>query len=103
MSFSSNSHCKDCNSVYVGETKRNLKTRLSEHRYAVSRGDGITFHATHSAMILMEKSTGVKRAIRKHPPEWYYYKNEEFGYVPHEGLECKAIENMLQHGASAHF
>jgi len=31
--------CKDCNSVYVGETKRNLKTRLSEHRYAVSRGD----------------------------------------------------------------
>ena len=39
--------CKDCNSVYVGETKRNLKTRLSEHRYAVSRCDdknGVSVH-----------------------------------------------------------
>lgn len=62
--------------------------------------EGKQYVADFSAMILMEKSTGVKRAIRKHPPEWYYYKSEEFGYVPHEGLECKAIENMLQQGGS---
>ena len=27
--------CKDCPEVYVGETKRTLKVRLSEHRQAV--------------------------------------------------------------------
>ena len=39
--------CKDCPEVYVGETKRTLKVRLSEHRQAVKRGDpknGITVH-----------------------------------------------------------
>ena len=33
--------------VYIGETKRNLKTRLTEHRQAVRRGDdrnGIAVH-----------------------------------------------------------
>ena len=29
--------CKDCPEVYVGETKRTLKVRLSEHRQAVKR------------------------------------------------------------------
>ena len=39
--------CKDCPEVYVGETKRTLKVRLSEHRQAVKRGDpknGIAVH-----------------------------------------------------------
>ena len=31
--------CEDCPEVYVGETKRTLKVRLSEHRQAVKRGD----------------------------------------------------------------
>ena len=39
--------CKECPEVYVGETKRTLKVRLSEHRQAVKRGDpknGIAVH-----------------------------------------------------------
>ena len=39
--------CADCNEVYMGETKRTLKARLSEHRQAVRRGDtknGIAVH-----------------------------------------------------------
>ena len=62
--------------------------------------EGQQYVADFSAMLLMEKSTGVERAIHKQPPEWYFYKSEEFGYVPHENMECKAIEDMLQHGGS---
>ena len=39
--------CKECPEVYVGESKRTLKVRLSEHRQAVKRGDpknGIAVH-----------------------------------------------------------
>ena len=40
--------CKDCPEVYMGETKRTLKVRLSEHRQAVKQGDpkysGIVVH-----------------------------------------------------------
>ena len=42
--------CMDCNRAYIGETGRNLKKRLVEHRAAVRRGDtcnknGIAVHA----------------------------------------------------------
>ena len=43
--------CADCNSVYIGETGRNLEMRLKEHRYAVKRQDDknrITVHAQES-------------------------------------------------------
>ena len=32
-------HCKVCDQVFIGEIKRNLKTRLAGHRQAVKRGD----------------------------------------------------------------
>ena len=31
--------CRDCDASYVGETKRALKTRVSEHRRAVEKMD----------------------------------------------------------------
>ncbi len=40
--------CMDCNSVYVGETGRNLEKRLKEYQYAVKRMDnknGVSVHA----------------------------------------------------------
>ena len=40
--------CRDCNSVYVGETGRSLEIRLKEYKYAVKMGDtknGIAVHA----------------------------------------------------------
>ncbi len=40
--------CMNCNSVYVGETGRNLEKQLKEHQYAVNRMDnenGISVHA----------------------------------------------------------
>ena len=39
--------CKDCGLKYIGETRRNLKTRMTEHKGAVHRGDernGIAVH-----------------------------------------------------------
>ena len=40
--------CKDCRKVYIGETKRTLKMRISEHKQAIRKGDeknGIAVHA----------------------------------------------------------
>ena len=40
--------CMDCNRSYIGETGKNLKKRLVEHKAAVKRGDmknGIAVHA----------------------------------------------------------
>ena len=31
--------CKDCDAIYIGETKRQFKQRLQEHRRAVRNGD----------------------------------------------------------------
>ena len=40
--------CKICEKVYIGEMKRNLQTRIKEHKYAVKIIDprnGIAVHA----------------------------------------------------------
>ena len=40
--------CADCNSIYIGQTGRNLEMRLKEHQYAVKRQDEIAVHAQES-------------------------------------------------------
>ena len=40
--------CRDCNSVYVGETGQSLEIRMKEHKYALKMGDtknGFAIHA----------------------------------------------------------
>ena len=40
--------CKECEHIYICETKRTLKKRLTKHKAAVKRGDessGIAMHA----------------------------------------------------------
>ena len=39
--------CHDCQMKYIGETKRSMKRRMTEHRYAVKKMDvqnGIAVH-----------------------------------------------------------
>ena len=56
--------CKDCGKTYIGETKRTLKVRLSEHKQAVKRGDpknGIAVHAHESHHSIDWNDARVKR------------------------------------------
>ena len=39
--------CAQCNEVYIGETGRPLKTRISEHKRAVTMGDARNANADH--------------------------------------------------------
>ena len=39
--------CAQCDVVYIGETGRPLKTRISEHKRAVATGDVRNANATH--------------------------------------------------------
>ena len=40
--------CMDCDTSYIGETKRDLKKRIMEHRYAVRRRDDKNEIADHA-------------------------------------------------------
>ena len=54
--------CKDCDQKYIGETKRTMKKWLTEHKYAVRRGDeknGIAVHANKFNHSIDWESAGV--------------------------------------------
>ena len=47
--------CKDYNQAYIGEMKRNLKVRLTEHKQAVKKEDnkkGIAVHVQNACLSL---------------------------------------------------
>lgn len=74
------------NKLYTPSEERNL---LFESQKYV---------ADFSTMVLMERSTGIQRKMHREPPVWYYYKSDEFGFVPHEKVESEAIECLFQDG-----
>ena len=59
--------CKDCDQKYIGETKRTMKKRLMEHKYAMRRGDeknGIAVHANKFNQSIDWESAGVLRTVQ---------------------------------------
>ena len=55
--------CKDCNLKSIGEMKRSLKTRMTEHKYAVCRGDeqnGIAVHV-HQLQHSIDWESGISQ------------------------------------------
>ena len=54
--------CKDCDQKYIEETKRTMKKRLTEHKYAVRKGDeknGIAVHANKFNHSIDWESAGI--------------------------------------------
>ena len=41
--------CKDCSSIYIGQTARALKTRIKEHKRAIQTSDKNSLLAQHHA------------------------------------------------------
>ena len=67
--------CKDCELKYIGETKRSLKTRMAEHKYAVRRGDernGIAVHVHQLQHSIDWESARVRMTARGYwdMPRW---------------------------------
>ena len=58
--------CKECHLSYIGETKRNLRVRIGEHKQAVKRGDprnGIAVYAHQSQHAINWDGAKVKRSV----------------------------------------
>ena len=58
--------CKECQEVYVGESKRTLKVRLSEHREAVKQRDsknGIAVHVQKTDLRINWEGATVRTSI----------------------------------------
>ena len=65
--------CGECDQKYIGETGRNLRMRLKEHRYAVKKKDmknGIDAHACQ------ERHTVDWDAAKVRCTEQYYWKRK---------------------------
>ena len=59
--------CRDCEHVYVGETKRTLKKQIAKHRQAVrilDHNNGSTVSMTDQAKVVATKQYFWKRKMR---------------------------------------
>lgn len=61
--------CKSCPAVYIGQTRRKLKTRLREHRAAADNGkvheSSVAVHSTELNHTIDWDQAKLKKCIRK--------------------------------------
>ena len=93
-------NCNDCNSVYVGETKRNVRYRIHQHKYDEQQGgskSNVAFHhldKNHKInydninIAYCEKNT----AIRKNLESW------RMEHLKHQGIN---LMNMQQNAETS--
>ena len=78
--------CPDCQAPYIGETGRNLNTRLTEHKRATRNGDANNHIAVH-------------HQLPNHNIEWdsAHYLTNSTNYFQRLTLEswCTNLEQML--------
>ena len=85
--------CKDCELKYIRETKRSLKTRMTEHKYAVHRGDecnGIAVHVHQLQHSIDWESAKVRMTARG-----YWNRSEHRTMNLDCGLHISPVWNPL--------
>ena len=72
--------CAQCNEVYIGETGRPLKTRISEHKRAVATGDVRNANATHWMRTNYNMDWGAAHVVDR-SNRWQERKIKESVYI----------------------
>jgi len=95
--------CKQCDKSYIGQTSRELKTRIAEHQYAIKKRNMNNSIARHNILeghdpdfsgaeiLTKEKNT----STRVQKESWFIAKNNS-QIINHMGTECKQMSEWMQ-------
>jgi hypothetical protein len=75
--------CHDCEMKYIGETKRSMKKRVAEHRYAVKKEDVQKWHSSPCSKIPPFHQLGVCQSLCI--SKWLLVQKDTGGHPDTEG------------------
>jgi RNase P protein component len=81
-----NIHCNDCKAVYCGQTKRKLKTRINEHKNALTRN--------HIHSQVAEHAFQTKHDINWSKPKIKYHENNKRARIFLESYDIEKTKSQ---------
>ncbi len=81
-----NIHCNYCQAVYCGQTKRKLKTRINEHKYALTRN--------HIDSQVAEHAFQTKHDINWSKPKIKYHENNKRARIFLESYDIEKTKSQ---------